>query len=188
MRLSKTAFLFFLVLPCLSWGADLKNENLLQTLPPGYKIDFQTRQGNMIISEMVPQAESVNNWTEMITSQVFLGMKNITPEQFQTRMQQAWMSACKEGKVISLAKGEENGYPFAFWLQYCPLNQGTGKPEITWFKAIKGNNSFYVVQKAFKFEPSQKQVVQWSRYLRTVSVCDTRLPERACPKTDKASN
>jgi hypothetical protein len=63
----------------------------------------------------------------------------------------------------------------------CPRNAETGKPEWTWFKAIQGNDSFYVVQKAFKFEPARLQIVEWTRYLKGVSVCDTRLKERRCP-------
>jgi len=63
----------------------------------------------------------------------------------------------------------------------CPLNKDSGKPEITWFKAIQGQDSFYVVQKAFKFDPSQGQIVQWTLYLKKVAVCDTRVKERACP-------
>jgi hypothetical protein len=63
----------------------------------------------------------------------------------------------------------------------CPRNAQTGKPEITWFKALQGNDSFYVVQKAFKFDPPKEQIVQWTLWLKGVALCDTRLPERACP-------
>jgi uncharacterized membrane protein len=68
------------------------------------------------------------------------------------------------------------------WLQSCPLNKATGKPEITWFKAIAGNDSTYVVQLAFKAWPSKEQITSWMQYLGSVSVCDSRLPERACPR------
>jgi hypothetical protein len=66
------------------------------------------------------------------------------------------------------------------WLQNCPLNKATGKPEITWFKAIQGNDSFYIVQVAFKAWPSKEQITQWMGYLKDVAVCDTRLPDRPC--------
>ena len=186
MRLVHLAALLSFALSSAAW-AELKDENLLQSLPPGYKIDFQAKQGNMLMTEMVPEGESVKDWTEMVTTQVFLGLKTATPEQFQALMQQRWLAACKGGAAAPVAKGEENGYPFALWLLSCPSSPATGKPEVTWFKAIKGNDSFYVVQKAFRFEPTQEQVNQWIQYLRSVSVCDTRLPERACPKLDKAS-
>ena len=79
-----------------------------------------------------------------------------------------------------VAQGDENGYPSMVWLQNCPLNKATGKPEITWFKAIQGNDSFYIVQVAFKAWPSKEQITQWMGYLKDVAVCDTRLPDRPC--------
>lgn len=167
-----------------SW-AQLQDENLLQNLPAGYKIDFQTKKGNMIITEMVPQGESVKNWSEMVTTQIFLGLKAVTPQQFRDTMQKSWATSCKGAESASIAEGAENGYPFAVWIQFCPLNKTTGKPEKTWFKAIKGNDSFYIVQKAFKFDPSEEQVVKWSQYLRSVQVCDTRLADRPCLKIEK---
>jgi hypothetical protein len=85
-----------------------------------------------------------------------------------------------EERSRPVAQGEENGYPSLVWLQNCPLNKATGKPEITWFKAIQGNDSFYIVQVAFKAWPSKEQISQWMRYLKSVTVCDTRLPDRAC--------
>lgn len=180
-------FLFICLLALLPLGAraDFKDENLLHGLPPGYKIDFQDRKGNMVMTEMVPQAESVNNWTEMLTSQVFLGLKTATPAAMQARMQQTWAASCKGAGFANVASGQENGYPFAVWIQDCPLNATTGKPERTWVKAIQGNDSFYMVQRAFKFSPSKEQVTAAMLHLREVKVCDSRLPDRPCPAVNK---
>jgi hypothetical protein len=68
----------------------------------------------------------------------------------------------------------------------CSLNTATGKPEFTWFKAIQGNDSFYRVQVSLKVQPSEEVSVRWMDYLKRVRVCDTRLPDRACP-TDGVS-
>jgi hypothetical protein len=81
-------------------------------------------------------------------------------------------------------KRPRDGYPAAVWLMTCPRNRETAKPENTWFKAIPGNDSFYVVQKAFKFEPSKEHIEQWTLYLKRGTACDTRLPERPCPKVN----
>lgn len=171
----------FLLIPSLSF-AELMGENLLQNLPQGYKIDFQTEQNNILMTEMVPQAESVNNWTEMVTTHVYLGAKNVTHEAFQANMEKGWLAACKDGEIAPIKKGVENGYAFSMWVQTCPLNPATGKPENTLFKAIKGNDSYYVVQKAFRFDATDEQIARWTLYLRTVGVCDTRLADRPCPK------
>ena len=74
---------------------ELKDENLLQDFPSDYKIDFQTRQGNLLMQEMVPKGESAKDWTEMITTQIFLNDKRLMPEGFQKAMTQMWKSSCK---------------------------------------------------------------------------------------------
>lgn len=184
MKSSHLLLSLLLAMPSLCF-AELKDENLLQNLPQGYKIDFQTQQDNMLMTEMVPQAETVNNWTEMVTTQIYLGAKNITHEAFQQNMAIGWLAACKGGEVAPIKKGVENGYAFSMWVQTCPNNPATGKPEDTLFKAIKGNDSYYVVQKAFRFEPTDEQIARWVLYLRTVGVCDTRLADRPCPESLK---
>ena len=92
MKMKRYVAMVLLLLPVFSW-AELKDENLLQVLPAGYKIDFQTKKDTMLMSEMVPQDETVNNWSEMVTTQVFLGLKAVTPEDLQARMQKTWASA-----------------------------------------------------------------------------------------------
>ena len=64
-----------------------------------------------------------------------------------------------------------------------PSNPKTKQPEYTYFKAIQGNDSLYVLQKVFKYEPSRDEIVKWTLYLKNVSVCDSRIAERACPAT-----
>jgi len=163
--------------------AGFENENLLVALPPGYKVDFQQKNDKMMISEMVPAAENVHAWTEMVTVQVFFGLK-IAPEEFRARLEKLWGDSCANSQFNTVNKGVENGYATLVWIQTCPLNKQTGKPEITWMKAVRGNDSLYLVQKAFKFTPSDEQVTTWTKYLRSVAVCDTRRPDRACPKAN----
>jgi hypothetical protein len=129
---------------------------------------------------MVPVAQTVKDWTEMVTVQVFHDLK-ATPEQFKARIDKEGPAACAGIESNPVAQGDENGYAYMVWLQSCPLNKATGRPEITWFKAIAGNDSFYVVQLAFKAWPSKDQITSWMHYLGSVKVCDTRLPQRACP-------
>lgn len=159
----------------------LTDENLLVAVPDGFKIDFQQRNGDMLISEAVPVAQSVRDWTEMVTVQIFYDLK-VTPEQLKARIDKEGPAACADIESNRVAQGDENGYAYMVWLQSCPLNKATGKPEITWFKAIAGNDSTYVVQLAFKAWPSKEQITSWMQYLGSVSVCDSRLPERACPR------
>jgi hypothetical protein len=162
-------------------GRGLENENLLAEVPTGFKIDYEGRENNFFISEMVLEGESVNNWTTLITVEIFYGEKNTTPEQYQQTLTERWFGACENSETYPVANGEENGYKFVLWQLYCPLNQSTQTLEYTFLKAIQGNDSFYLVQVAFKHEPSEAEITQWMNYFKEVQVCDTRIPERACP-------
>ena len=162
-------------------GIGLENENLLTELPPGFKVDYQAEQGNQTITEMVPEGETVEDWSTMITVQVYLGQNNITPTQAQDTLTNDWFNACENSETYPVADGAENGYDFVLWQLYCPLNPSTQKVEYTYMKAIAGNDSFYLVQVAFRYEPTKADVTQWMQYLKEVQVCDSRIPEQACP-------
>ena len=71
----------------------------------------------------------------------------------------------------------------------CPTNLQANMGEVTFIKTIEGKDKFYVVQKAWrteKYEPEElpitiEDVAKWTKYLQSVSVCDSRIKERSCP-------
>ncbi len=164
--------------------AQLANEILLVRVPPGYKVGYRINRGNMAMDEMVPKEQTVEDWTEMVTVQIFHAVK-APPEKFRDTLRQRWVAGCPGGSGADVVSDTENGYPVLIWLLDCPKNPQSGKPEITWFKAIAGNDSFYLVQKAFKFKPNKEQVGRWMAYLKSIAVCDTRIAARACPQVGK---
>ena len=184
MRLIYSLLLLLLAAPTLSF-AQLKDEILLQNLPKGYRIDFQNRRDNVGMSVMLPQAETANNWTEVVITKIFFGLKAAELMGYQEFSAKKLAATCKNSEVKTLSNGEENGYPFSVWQQICPLNSLTGKFEKGLFKAIKGNDSFYVVEKTFRFDPPEEKVSQWMEHLKTIIVCDTRAPDHPCPKLEK---
>lgn len=174
---------FYAGLWALPANAELVNENLLAAEPPGYKVGFHDKKSDLQMTEWLPANQTVENWTEMVTVQVFYGLK-IAPEQFMHQLEGRWRGVCPgAGDAQPVVASVENGYPSLLWILDCPRNPATNKPELTWFKAVQGNDSFYVVQKAFKFTPSKEQIVRWIGYLKAVRVCDSRIAERACPRT-----
>jgi len=183
MRWIYSLLLVLLAAPSLSL-AQLRDENLLQNLPKGYKLDFQNRRDDVGMSVMLPQGETEKNWTEVVITKIFFGLKAAEPKGYQEFSTKKLASTCKNGAVTTITTGKENGYPFSVWQETCPLNPATGKPEAAWFKAIKGNDSFYVIEKTFRFVPSNELVQQWMEHLRTVTVCDTRSAEHPCPKLE----
>ena len=73
--------------------AQLQNENLLVTMPQGFKVGFQDKKNNMQMTEMVPSSETVENWTEMVTVQVFFKGGGFPPKQMRDNIAAGWMKA-----------------------------------------------------------------------------------------------
>jgi hypothetical protein len=165
-------------LTCL---AQATGENLLVALPSGYKVAGETKQGDKIMTLMIPEAQSIEQWQELVTTLVFLGAKDADIAQFSANMQSQWLGTCKGGAVAPVRNGKENGMAFVIWVQVCPHDRAA---EYTYVKALAGRDGVYVVQKAAKFPPTKQYAARWMQYLRGVSVCDTRLPNRPCPKVN----
>jgi len=161
--------------------AQLKDENLLVAMPQGFKVAMSESRNGLIMQEWVPEKESVQNWTEMVTVQIFLNRADIDPVQFLGLMEKQWAGACKGSTASPPTVGKVNGYAAAMSLLRCPLLAQTGKPETTMFRALKGNDSFYLVQRAVRAVPDEARLLQMRQYLETVSLCDTRRPAQACP-------
>lgn len=157
-------------------------EQLLRPQAKGYVQGFEHTQPNGgRMWEYVPAGQTVQNWTEMLTVNASPPTPQMTPRQYLAFIEQGWMNACPGASNHWIIEGEENGYPFAVLQLTCPNNPQSGKPEYTWFKGIKGQEHFYVVQKAFRFEPAAAQVVQWVQYLHEVRVCNERDARHPCP-------
>lgn len=174
--------LMALAMPSAPSAAPLQDENLLVTIPNGFQVGKQNDQGAMTIAEYVPQGETVSDWSRMVTVQVFHNMKKFDPDQFAEGMKRQWLAACAGSEVVKSKDGQENGYPFSLWVFACPMNVRTGKPENMFAKFIGGNDSFYSIQYAYRSDLTKDIIPPAMAYLGGVQACDSRLPDRPCPK------
>ncbi len=180
---SLTAVIALFVTVTGAWAEDrpLQGENLLQAMPEGYKLASSGRNGSVLTDEMIPKSEQLDQWSEMLTTQIYMGgIHQSGPKGFYQRFASAWQRACPAASGKLIESGTENGYPFAFWMQGCPENPGTGRPEYTWYKAIEGNDSFYLIQKSWRYPPAPDEIRRWTRYLGTIAVCDSRIAAQSC--------
>jgi hypothetical protein len=80
--------------------------------------------------------------------------------------------------------GQVNGYVVSMLVLKCPKNPGTGKPETTAFRVIKGKDALYSVQRAWQAVPSDQDLDEAVHALAKVIVCDTRATDHPCPSLD----
>jgi hypothetical protein len=150
-------------------------------VPKDFKVGATTEENGVTITKFVPQAESVADWSRMITMQIFHGMANVDPDRFGRSLKERWRASCAGGDAQRLDAGSENKYSFSVWLFLCPVDQATQKPETLWLKIIGGRDAVYAVQYAYRQPMSPELMGPAMEYLNKVTVCDTRLPDRPCP-------
>lgn len=168
--------------------AALQGENLLQPLPTGFRIANEQSEGRASLTEMVPANETVDQWTRMVTTQVYRGLSDASFfAKYQAQMKDRWSKACDVADTQPFSDSNENGYATHVWLQVCAFKDKQKKPEVTLFKFIQGRDATYVVQMAFHFQPAKAQLAASMTYLSKVTVCDTRRADSPCSIDESAS-
>jgi hypothetical protein len=158
-------------------------ENLLFAPPKDFKVGFQSNHDNRLMTEWVPAAETVEDWTQMLTVQIYRGAA-VDAATFLQGVGKRYMDACPATTAKGIFTGQVNGYVVSMLLLKCPQNPGTGKPETTAFRVIKGTDALYSVQHAWRAVPSDQDLDAAMRALAKVTVCDTRVPVHPCPSFD----
>lgn len=157
----------------------LQDENLMTPLPKGFKIGATGPTPTGAMTEYIPEAETVGDWSRMVTTMVMHIPPQ--PDEFSAGLAQSIKGGCPDIEAVKSMDGTENGYAFSLWLFQCPLNPQTGKPEGFVMKAVRGQDALYVVQYAYREMMTTEQTTQAVLYLRQVNVCDTRTAEHPCP-------
>ncbi len=157
----------------------LDGENLLFAPPRDFKFGFHSDR-NGSLTEYVPNGQTVEEWTEMLTVQVFRDLKDMEPAAFLQKIGTKWVNDCPETPKGSIRNGQVNGYPASMLELKCPNVHSTGKPETTVFRVIKGKDALYSVQHAWRTVPSDEARDSLSK----TNVCDTRDLSHPCPSFD----
>src|SRR5262249_24490354 len=122
MRLTRSAWClglaFGLALPA---AAQFAGENLLVSPPAGFVVGFQDTRGGVTIQEWVPQGETVQNWSEMLTVQLFRNRPDLQPRALVDSIQRGWLGACKGSVPAPIVARAANGYEAASMTLRCPL-------------------------------------------------------------------
>jgi hypothetical protein len=158
-------------------------ENLLFSPPKDFKVGFKSDHDNRLMTEFVPTSETVEDWTRMLTVQIYRGAAVDAPA-FLMGVGKRYMDACPGTTAKGIYTGQVNGYTASMLVLKCPMNPATGKPETTAFRVIKGKDALYSVQRAWRAVPSDQDLNDVMHSLAKITVCDTRAPDHPCPSFD----
>ncbi|RXK01902.1 hypothetical protein CRV02_06185 [Arcobacter sp. CECT 8989] len=157
------------------FSSKLKYENLLQSFPKDYKLAYKKKQNGTSFYEFIPKSEELENWTEMITTNIYHKNLRYSVNEYIEIMKKSWSKSCEKPSFNDINESFQNGYKTKTVMMNCKLSKVTKKEETMYLKAIKGADSFYAVQKAFTGKTNKEQENKSVEYLKTVKVCDSRL-------------
>ena len=161
---------------------------MLQPPPAWLRIDEQTTDA-FRLAEFVPAGQDKDDWLDRIFVESNSLQPLPDPIVFLEAMGNALTQECAGSNHINISSGEENGYATSVRLLICNNNKQSARGEVTLIKAIQGNDNFYVISRARRSEVlqtdasplSQKEMAEWSLYMRSIKLCDPRTEAHPCP-------
>ncbi len=163
-------------------SAQQPGEKILMSLPEGYERGYADGNEQRYIAEFVPEGQTVEDWQELLSVQVFYGKTDSTARNFADALITAAAEHCEGSSGTIVLNDTENGYDSVVFLVSCPQSETTNHPEWTLFKGIQGKDSFYLVHKAWAFKPGKESMTEWSGYLFGVGLCDDRDDATKCDR------
>lgn len=158
-------------------------EHLLFVPPEHFKVGYRSEHDGGTLTEFVAEGETVEEWSQMLTVQVFRNLDADAPV-FLERVGDHYVKDCPGTTAKGIFTGHANGYVVSMLLLKCPHNHATGRPETTAFRVIRGKDALYSVQFAWRAIPSDQDIDAVMHRLAGVSVCDTRTGQHPCAAPD----
>ena len=140
----------------------LADEYLFCDPPRGWSVANKKTNSQTAVMEILPDSEKANGWSQIITVQTFFGRSDIIPSQWCEDFQAQMTEVCSNLSFSKVTVFKDNGFSAARMMMYCPdltdceripENLRKEKGEITYIKAIRGLNHFYVIQRAWWVSP-----------------------------------
>jgi hypothetical protein len=152
----------------------------------GFKVGFEETNGASYIKESVPEGETVNRWTQMITVtgyKEFASKPELTPKIYLENKADAFRRVCPNSFAAKgIWDGKLSGFETLVAVVSCgSYSSAAGKTsETALIAVIKGQADFYTVQWAERGEPSEAPMAidtpKWEGRFKALN------PIKLCPR------
>lgn len=151
-------------------------------------IGSEAHSATQAIREEVPEGESVNDWSRMVTTQRFGGLASLTTaENYVANIARGVARKCPGAQVGPIARLSMTGRPAERVTIDCPVLAQTGKRETFLLEATAGTFDMLVKQVAFRGPHTAADIAWATGFLdaltycaggTTVSGCNREEPQR----------
>lgn len=127
-------------------------ETLTLAPPDGWTETHRQESGGVRVLHLMPADQDPDDWRDMMTVQILKTADPPTLEDLYARAVASYDAECTHSLGGTLQTGEANGYPTGFWTLGCSHNAGMpgAMGETSFFKAVRGGEGMYVVQRAWR--------------------------------------
>ena len=147
-------------------------EHLAAASLPGFVEGYAAANASQSIREEIPQNETVEAWTRMVTTQRFAGLADrASPADYLGNVAAGMMQACPGGRTNKIASRTVAGRAGAIMRADCPFLASTGKPESFIIVALPGTHDMHVRQVAFRRVPTKADLDWAETVLAGVRLC-----------------
>jgi hypothetical protein len=155
-------------------------ERLKAPVLPGFVVGFEASNATQTIREEVPNGETVERWTRMVTTQRFTGLAaRSTPAVYARTIASQLPQACPGATVSPITELTVSRRPAARFQVDCPRN-ATGQTETFILLAIAGARDMHVKQVAWRGGKSASDLAWASGFLAKTVLCRPRDPQVSC--------
>lgn len=148
---------------------------------PGFVEAHRVERPHGMIVEWVPEGETVQSWTRIVTVQRFGEVATrMRPQDIIGNMAEGLPASCPGGVAGQVETLRISGRPAARFRADCPRNPGTGLPETLFALAIAGATDMHMLQVAFRRVPSADEVRWAEALLASAAFCTTRDRDSVC--------
>lgn len=171
---------------------------VLFSVPQGWKAAHQQERANSYILELIPEAQTLQGWSDMLTLQGYKGLAanaNATPSNFLMLVGARIKEACPEHFVAqTLGNRTIDGHEAHVAVLGCarmsaPLaGAQTGQGEIALYVALKGSQDLYLIHRGLRgdgFERGKPPIHAANaeavlRSLMPIKLCERSEPQAQC--------
>ncbi|MFL2554151.1 MAG: hypothetical protein ACJ0S4_05610 [Candidatus Rariloculaceae bacterium] len=158
---------------------NIARETMILSMPEGWRAAQPVSGEEKMDIYIFPEGQSSADWTETLRQEAYLttvGMQSA--ERVYELRTASDGESCSNFTSEILEQEPENGYSMIVWRQSCQPSEDLFFSSL--HKAVLGNDGLYILNKIWKYEPSNRIWRRWENYFEDVYVCDPVRTEHSC--------
>lgn len=161
-----------LILPASALSASSPDERLVSPELPGFTVIHSESSAIKSVEVQVPEGESAQHWTRMVTTQWFKKLANrLTPSEYADKIVATLPRTCPDATVSPIETHKIGGRKSARLKVVCP-DVSSGQAESFMMLAIAGKKKdMFVKQVAFPGKASAADFLWARKFLEGVALC-----------------